>query len=67
MGLFTVRCLEGQWFVGSEKASQRIEDGPWLDAWLALNGATGRHVLNFDGDQSLEQRFLTEFALPAAS
>jgi hypothetical protein len=67
MGLFTVRWIEGQWFVGSEEASQRIEDGPWLDTWLAVNGAPGRHVLTFDGNDGLEQRFLTEFALPAAS
>jgi hypothetical protein len=65
MGLFTVRCLEGQWFVGSEEISQRIEDGPWLDAWLAMNGAAGRHVLTFDGNHSLEQRFLAEFGIAA--
>lgn len=64
MALFTVRCLDGHWFVGSEEISQRIEDGPWLDAWLAANGAAGRHVLTFD-DHSLEQRFLTEFGIPA--
>ena len=55
MGLFTVRWLGGQWFVGTEEVSQRIEDGPWLDAWLAVNGAPGRQVLD------------VEFGLPAAS
>jgi hypothetical protein len=67
MGLFTVRWLGGQWFVGTEEVSQRIEDGPWLDAWLAVNGAPGRQVLEVEGDPGLEQRFHVEFGLPAAS
>jgi hypothetical protein len=65
MGQFTVQWLGGQWYVGTDVAAQRIEDGPWLDAWLAVNGAAGRHVLTFDGNHSVEQRFLTEFGVPA--
>jgi hypothetical protein len=62
-GPFTVQWLNGRWFIGNAGAAQRIEDGPWLDAWLAADGATGRADLDFGGDLSLEQRFVFELGL----
>jgi hypothetical protein len=60
-GPFTVQRLNGQWFIGSPGAAQRIEDAPWLDTWLAANGSTGHHDLDFAGDRALQQRFAVEF------
>ena len=59
-GPFTVQWLNDTWFVGHAGAAQRIEDGPWLGTWLAANGARGWADLDFAGDASLEQRFVTE-------
>ncbi|MDP9221317.1 MAG: hypothetical protein M3P23_12390 [Actinomycetota bacterium] len=52
--------MNGSWFIGNAGAAQRIEDGPWLATWLAANGATGPADLDFAGDVTLEQRFVTE-------
>jgi hypothetical protein len=57
---FTVQLLNEHWFVGEPGAAQRIEDGAWLDTWLAANGARGRLDLDFAGDHALKERFLTE-------
>jgi hypothetical protein len=57
---FTVRWVGGNWFVGTQAASQRIEDGAWLDTWLAANGADSRAVLSFGGSHALRERFVLE-------
>jgi hypothetical protein len=60
VGPFTVQLLNDQWFIGSPGAAQRIEDAEWLDSWLAANGSTGQHDLDFAGDDDLRQRFRLE-------
>lgn len=59
-GPFMVRWVGGSWFIGSEEASQRIEDGAWLDAWLAANGPASRRDLTFGDSRSLRERFVLE-------
>jgi hypothetical protein len=65
-GPFTVQLLNGQWFIGSPGAAQRIEGAHWLDVWLAANGSTGHHDLDFGGDHALQQRFTVEFGAQQA-
>lgn len=63
-GHFTVQLLSDQWFVGLPEAAQRIADAAALDTWLAANGETDRHALDFAGDPALEERFWAEMGTP---
>ena len=56
---FPVAWIGGRWYIGESVPDTYIEDGAWLDHWLAQRQCT-RDCLNFNGSRAMEQRFISD-------
>jgi hypothetical protein len=59
MRRFPVARIGGRWYIGESVPDTYIEDGAWLDHWLAQR-QSNRSCLNFNGNRTMKQRFISD-------